>query len=151
MQIQPAAPRHLDGIRQLLSASSLPDEDLTPAHLEHFFVAEEGETLVGVVGMERYGDVALLRSLAVSAPHRGEGVGRRLTDAIEQHARREGVHELYLLTTTAAGYFEQRGYRRIEREGMPRAIQTTEEAARLCPSSATCMRKRVGDASGESL
>lgn len=151
MDIQPAAPRHFDALQRLLTASGLPTEDLTPSHLEHFFVAEAGETLVGVAGMERYGDVALLRSLAVSAPHRGEGVGARLTDAVEQHARREGVRELYLLTTTAAGYFEQRGYRRIERGALPRAIQTTDEAARLCPSSATCMRKRVGDASGESL
>lgn len=150
MQIHPAASQHLDAIRQLLVASDLPTEDLTPSLLEHFFVAQDEDDLIGVVGVELYGDVALLRSLAVSTPHRNGGVGARLVDAIEQHARREGVRELYLLTTTAADYFDRHGYQRIERGALPPAIQVTDEAARLCPSSAICMRKRIDVASEES-
>ena len=149
MQIQPAAPRHFEAVRQLLAASDLPDEDLTPSHLEHFFVAQDGNTLVGVVGAELYGDAGLLRSLAVAPTHRRDGVGTRLTDAIEQYARRMGASALYLLTTTAAEYFERRGYQRVERDAVPRPIQATDEAARLCPSSAICMRKRIDTASEE--
>ena len=149
MQIQSAAPRDLDGIRQLLSASGLPDEDLTPSHLDHFFVAREEDELVGVVGAELYGTVGLLRSLAVAPSSRGDGVGARLTNAIERYAHRQGVTALYLLTTTAAEYFERRGYQRIERDALPEAIQETDEAARLCPSSATCMRRRIEAASEE--
>lgn len=149
MQIQPAAPRHLEAIRHLLAASDLPDEDLTPSHLEHFFVAHDGNTFVGVVGAELYGDAGLLRSLAVAPAHRRDGVGARLTNAIEQYARRTGVSALYLLTTTAAEYFERHGYQQIERDALPEAIQATEEATRLCPSSAICMRKRIDIASGE--
>lgn len=150
MQIQSATPRHLDAIRRLLAASDLPTEDLTPSHLAHFFVAREGDDLVGVVGAELYGDVALLRSLAVAPGHRGDGVGARLVTRLEQHAHREGARALYLLTTTAADYFARRGYRRIERAALPAAIQATDEAARLCPSSATCMHKHIDAASEES-
>ena len=144
MQIQPADSGHLAPIRQLLSASGLPVEDLTASHLAHFFVARAENELVGTVGAELYGDVGLLRSLAVAPDHRGEGLGTRLTEVIEQYARQEGVTILCLLTTTAADYFERHGYRRIEREALPAAIQATNEAAELCPSSATCMQKRIG-------
>ncbi len=149
MQIQPAAPRHFEAICHLLAASDLPDEDLTSSHLEHFFVAHDGNTLVGVVGAELYGNAGLLRSLAVAPAHRGDGVGARLTNTVEQYARRRGVSALYLLTTTAAEYFERHGYQRIERDVLPEPIQSTEEAARLCPSSAICMRKRIDAASRE--
>lgn len=149
MQIQPAAPRHLDVIRRLLVTSDLPTEDLTPSHLEHFFVAQGEDDVIGVVGMELYDNVGLLRSLAVGPAHRNGGVGTRLTDAIERHARQEGIRNLYLLTTTASGFFEHRGYQQIERDALPPAIRATDEATRLCPSSAIRMRKRIDVASGE--
>jgi amino-acid N-acetyltransferase len=150
MQVRPATPQDLDAIRRLLAASGLPTEDLTPSHLAHFFVAHEGSTLVGVVGAELYDGVALLRSLAVASARRGDGVGARLVARLEQYAHQEGARVLYLLTTTAAAYFARHGYRQVERAALPAAIQATDEAARLCPSSATCMHKRIDVASEES-
>lgn len=143
MTIRSARPSDLDPIQSLLDACELPHGDLTSAHLEHFLVARDGGTLHGVVGLESRGDAALLRSLAVAPDARHEGLGTRLVDAIEQRAREDGLRALYLLTTTAADYFRARGYERIERDALPESIQQTEEAARLCPSSATCMRKKL--------
>jgi len=139
--VERARPDDLDAIRDLLRTVNLPHEDLTPAHLEHFRVARGGDALHGVVGAEPCGDVALLRSLAVAPDARGEGLGARLVDAVEEQAHEDQVRSLYLLTTTAAGYFRSRGYEPMARDELPEAIQETEEAARLCPSSATCMRK----------
>ena len=146
MTIQPAAPDDRDAVRDLLRTVDLPHEDLTPAHLEYFLVAHDGAGVVGTVGLEPYGDAALLRSLAVVPERRNEGVGADLIDAIEEQARQQEVHALYLLTTTAADYFRGWGYERIERQALPDAIQQTEEAARLCPASATCMRKDLSTA-----
>jgi len=143
MTIQPAESEDLDAIRALLRACDLPHDDLTPDHLQHFLAAREGGSLRGVVGLEARGEVALLRSLAVCPEARNEGLGARLMTAIEQRARDTGIHTLYLLTTTAADYFRARGYERIARDALPEDIQQTEEAARLCPSSATCMRKSL--------
>jgi amino-acid N-acetyltransferase len=133
----------LDGIRSLLQFCDLPHEDLTPAHLEHFLVCQREGALHGVVGMDPCGDVALLRSLAVAPAARGEGLGARLVDAVEDRAHEEEVRTLYLLTTTAAGYFRDRGYEPMARDGLPESIQETDEAARLCPSSATSMQKTL--------
>lgn len=149
MQIQRATPHALDPIQKLLSAVGLPYDDLTPAQLKHFLIGRDGDEICGVVGLEPCGDGALLRSLAVSAAHRNEGLGARLTEAIEQYARWRGIDELYLLTTTASAYFERRGYEAIPRDALPEAIRDTEQAARLCPSDATCMRKRLGASAAE--
>lgn len=67
------------------------------------------ESPEGVVGLEVYGKVALLRSLAVSATSRGNGYGKDLVARAERYAQSLGVTEIYLLTTTAATFFEQLG------------------------------------------
>ena len=141
MQIRNAAPGDMEIVRALLDVCALPHDDLTLAHLDHFVVACVQEECVGTVGLEPRGEAALLRSLAVAPEHRGRGTGRRLIEAVEERARREGIRALYLLTTTAAGYFEAFGYERLPREALPPSIRDTPEAARLCPASATCMTK----------
>ena len=141
--LRPAHPDELDAIRALLRACDLPHDDLTPEHLSHFFVAAGGASLRGCVGLEPGDDAALLRSLAVRPGARGQELGGRLLTAAERRARQMGLRALYLLTTTAAGYFERHGYVRVERDALTPALQKTEEAARLCPASATCMRKRL--------
>jgi amino-acid N-acetyltransferase len=143
MEIQPATSDDSRPIRGLLETSGLPHDDLAPAHLRHFLVARDGDRVVGIVGLEPRGDAALLRSLAVAPERRNEGLGARLVDAIERHAGDNSIRTLYLLTTTAADYFGACGYERVDRDALPEPIQQTEEAARLCPSSATCMRKSL--------
>lgn len=143
MEIQPATSDDFRPIRGLLETRGLPHDDLVLAHLRHFLVAREGDALHGVVGLEPCGDVALLRSLAVAPAARGEGLGARLVDAIEDQAHEVDIRMLYLLTTTAEGYFRTRGYESMARDELPEAIQETNEAARLCPTSATCIRKTL--------
>ena len=54
-----------------------------------------------------------------------------------------GVETLYLLTTTAPEFFGERGYAEVNREEAPEAIRGSTEFADLCPTTATCMRKRL--------
>lgn len=99
-----------------------------------------GGERVGVGGLERYGSDALLRSVVVEAPVRGRGYGTALCDALEDRARADGVEVLYLLTTTAADFFADRGYDEIPRERAPSPIRETTQFAERCPASATCLR-----------
>ncbi len=127
----------------LLAACHLPFEDLTGAHLPHFQVIWEGSRLVAAGGLEIYDTVALLRSLAVAETHRGRHLGSQIVAKLEQYARKNGVEEVYLLTTTAAGFFAKHGYRKIAREAVPAAIRQTREFAHICPASAVCMGKQL--------
>jgi amino-acid N-acetyltransferase len=127
----------------LLEAEGLPASDLTEAHLQHFFFTGTDGTPSALVGLEIYGQDALLRSLVVSAAARTQGLGSALVLHAEQYAAAHEVRALYLLTTTAESFFEHRGYRRIDRAEGPSAIQSTREFASLCPASSAFMIKRL--------
>lgn len=141
--LRPATSQDLPAILALLRDADLPYQDLTTAHLADFLVAAGSQHVLGAVGIERYGEKALLRSLVVRPESKFTGLGKQLADAIERHARRTGVDTLYLLTTTAADFFKRRGYEVIERRSAPPELQKTTEFSSLCPSQATCMRRHL--------
>jgi amino-acid N-acetyltransferase len=128
-------------VKQLLSESSLPISDITTQYMQHFFGCGSGPELEGVVGLELFSEVALLRSLAVASSRRGTGVGSRLVAHAERHARDQGVQSLYLLTTTAEQFFLRHGYARIPRDKAPAAIKSTSEFSGICPVSSAFMVK----------
>jgi amino-acid N-acetyltransferase len=127
----------------LLEAEGLPASDLTESHLEHFFFTGSDGAPSALVGLEIYGEAALLRSLVVSADARTQGLGSALVQHAEGYAAARQVRSIYLLTTTAEAYFEHRGYRRVDRAQAPASIQSTREFASLCPSSSAFMIKRL--------
>lgn len=132
-------------VRALLEASALPYSDLTPQKLTHFLTARSASerVIVGVVGIECYGDVGLLRSLAVSQPHRRQRLGKILVEHAERYAQQQGIKTLYLLTTTAKDYFAKLDYVRVERAMVPAVIQSTDQFRELCPDTAVCMMKAL--------
>lgn len=129
-------------VENLLSRNDLPAADVRSGAAD-FFTAIDGEHRVGVGGLEVYGSDALLRSVVVAEGVRGEGYGTAICDALEAEARAAGAETVYLLTTTAADFFAERGYEPIDRDAPPAAITATSEFADLCPSSATCMRREL--------
>ena len=130
-------------VTRILGEAGLPCSDLTPAHLEHFFGCGSMGAPDGIVGLELYDSVALLRSLAVSSKCRGRGCGTALVAQAELFARSQGAREIYLLTNTAERFFERLGYALLLREAAPAAIQRTQEFSALCPSSSALMVKRL--------
>jgi amino-acid N-acetyltransferase len=135
-------PRRAD-IVGLLEGSALPTSDLTDKDMTDFFYVGPATAPVGIVGLQFYGSAALLRSLVVTSPHRARGLGQRLVEHAEQHARERGVATVYLLTTTAEAFFRSRGYRVTPRESAPPAIRCTPEFAGLCPASSAFLSKRL--------
>lgn len=127
----------------LLGANGLPADDITPAMLADFRVAETGGEPCGLVGLQRAGEVALLRSLAVAHQARGRGLGAALVAEAEQVARTHGVRTLYLLTTDAGAFFARLGYAAIPRTEAPEAIRATAQFSSIVCSSATLMTKVI--------
>jgi amino-acid N-acetyltransferase len=96
-------------------------------------------SLVGVGGLEVHGRFALLRSLAVGADHRRQGIASKICGRLEEDAVRRGISRVYLLTETAESFFASRGYTVATREDAPAKITATEEFTSLCPDSAVLM------------
>lgn len=138
IDIRPAAPQECDKVALLLKSTGLAIHDIDSC-LDGFLVAHDGDRLIGTVGIETYGDIGLLRSLAVDNGYRNQKIGERLFREALNLARSRRIQTLYLLTTTAAEYFARRGFRDIPRENVPVAIQQTEQFSSICPDSANVM------------
>jgi GNAT superfamily N-acetyltransferase len=83
-----------------------------------FFVAGDGERLVGCAGWRRHGGDAELKRMYISPAIRGRGLGRRMLATIEESARAAGCARLILETgdkqPEAIALYESAGYVRIE-------------------------------------
>jgi amino-acid N-acetyltransferase len=138
LDITPATIDDLDSVTHHLRQANLVLAGLED-HIGNFLLIRQADTITASVGLEHYGDVALLRSLAVSPWHRHMGLGTRLLRAAVESARASGVLQLYLLTTTAAPYFIQHGFSEINRDHVPESLLHSYEFRGACPETATLM------------
>jgi len=128
-----------DGIAALLQACGLPTAGALD-HLEAIIVGEQEGLLIGVAGLEVYGDIALTRSVAVAERLRGQGLGKRLIETLVANAKERRIRRLYLLTTTAQGYFPRFGFQELSRAAAPAQLQASAEFNGACPASAVLMQ-----------
>lgn len=141
--LRQALPADWDAVRKLLLASELPVDDLGPERLDGFLIAEDGDLIVGLIGLEVLGTVGLLRSLVVEKNARSAGLGGKLVGALESAAEAAGIDELWLLTIDAEKFFQRHNYEIVNRDSAPDEIRTSDEFSALCPDTAYLMRKSL--------
>src|SRR5438445_549908 len=108
-------------ITRLLSDAALPLDGLpenSTGH-ENFLVLCRDGGVLGCAAIERYGQYGLLRSVALELHERRHGLGRRLVQEALQQARRDGLAEVVLLTTTDAPFFARLGVQAVRSDAVP--------------------------------
>ncbi len=104
-------------------------------NLQTFFVAVDGERLVGCCALEViWADLAEIKSLAVSTRVQGRGVGTALVDAAVLAAQRLQVPKVFALTLEPR-FFERCGFHVVEKEFFP--MKVWSDCAR-CPKQDHC-------------
>jgi len=141
-EIRRARSSDLATAQEWLAAADLPTEDLTAAHMETFLIASAQGKPVGMIGLESFSHVGLLRSLIVDEHYRGHGLGAYLVAALEAKATAEGLSELWLLTIDADQFSAGHGYETKQRVDVPITIQYSAEFSLLCPDDAVLMKKQ---------
>jgi N-acetylglutamate synthase-like GNAT family acetyltransferase len=134
-------------VNALLTTAHLPLDGVHDA-LPCFVVAESAGEIVGVAGIEgcgTSGEHALLRSVAVAASWQKRGLGRALVTRTIAEAEARGAKALYLLTTTAEGYFPTFGFTLTTRDAVPDDVRATAEFQGACPASAVVMVRERAD------
>jgi GNAT superfamily N-acetyltransferase len=116
-----------------LANAELPTDDLLSEPFRYFTADDMAWGGFGV------GADALIRSVVVLPQARSRGFGILVTEALAREAREANVERLWLLTTSAAPFFERLGWRRMERVDAPDAITRSRQFSGLCPASATLM------------
>ncbi len=140
--IIPAIESHRSAIVSLLQSANLPVADL-PSSIANFILAVDGSRIVGVVGLEIYGEFGLLRSLAVEPAWRNQCIADKLIQQLEYQTRQLQLSAIYLLTETAEGYFERKGFHKTNRAEVPVMLRQSSEFLHVCPVSATIMTKII--------
>lgn len=137
----------IDGADEALIAAlqdvELPVDDLGEPGRRLFAYATLAGECVGYGGFERLGQHALIRSMVTLPQARHRGIGGGLLALLLRRAFDEGVRDAWLLTTTAATFFERAGFKRVERAAAPATILATRQAASLCPSTAALLTRRI--------
>ena len=75
-----------------------------------FWVAEEGGRLLGVMGIQDKGDVALVRHAYVSTNQQGKGVGTKLLHHVEGLAGKPVLIGTWAAAKWAITFYQRNGY-----------------------------------------
>ena len=140
--IERATAGDLPAVEALLGSAGLPLDGVADA-FRSGVVARDGGRIVGCAAVELYGDAALVRSVAVDAARRGQGLGARLIAGVEALARDGGAREAYLLTETAEGWFPRFGYAAISRVDAEPAIGASVEFTSACTETCSAFRRSL--------
>lgn len=138
--IRPGELSDLAGVMQLLSESKLVPLDSDSQFGPQYVVAVCGEQIVGVAGIELYGDDGLLRSVCLHPQFRSLRIGAALVEDRIDWARDRTVRAIYLLTTTAAAYWPRFGFQTISRCDAPESLAQSREWSSAYPAESTAMR-----------
>ncbi len=132
-------------IKELLLKCRLHINDIDSEKLKNFILAKVNSKIVGVVGLEIFNDIGLLRSLAVEPSARLKGIGKLLLERIFTFSYQMEIKELFLFTTDADKFFICFGFNKLIREKIPVQIRETSQYNELCPDTAFCMSRKTDE------
>ncbi len=137
-----AGPAQLESIIQLLQSAKLPTDDIATANPD-FFIARSGDEVVSVIGLEKWGELAFLRSMVTKPAWRKQGLATILFEKLTFAAKSAGAKEIWLMTTDADKYFLKKGFEYVDRDHAPEPVKQTAQFTTLCSSTAIVMKKEL--------
>ncbi len=135
---------YLSQVSLILKTANLMTEDID-LDTHQLYGEFKDNSLAAVAALEVYDNNALLRSVAVDRKYKNAGYGKLIVKNVEAMAFQNGISQVYLLTETAAKFFNKLGYLQIDRISVPNVILETTQFAELCPQSAVCMTKKLNN------
>ncbi len=132
----------LTEINEILSDNNLRNDDLDLKNM-HIYKLIHKKEIIGTGTLEKRGDYALLRSVAIKENYKNKGLGKFFCNELLKISKEKNIKALYLLTTTAASFFESLGFIECQRESVPSEVQSSKQFSLTCPKSAKCLMKNL--------
>lgn len=128
MDLRKARVPDVPGIQKLVNSFADKGEMLPRSlnavyeNIRDFFVIEEDGEIVGSCAMHvAWGDLAEVKSLAVSDKHQKKGYGKLLVDACINEAREMGLPRVFALTYRP-DFFKKLGFSDLDKSELPHKI-----------------------------
>jgi amino-acid N-acetyltransferase len=103
-------------------------------NIQGYYVAVEGSKVVGCCALGiTWGDMAEVKSLAVSEKCQKKGIGQKLVKLCIREAKNLGVKKVFALTYVP-GFFKKLGFTEIDKEKLPHKIWTECINCRFFPN-----------------
>jgi arsenate reductase len=131
------------GLFAILKDEGLAVGDLLELNRTFFTYHSLSGSTLGYGGYELYGRDVFLRSIVVMPEGRGKKIGANLVSLLLYRACQQGARNAWVLTTSAADFFEKNKFQRRERRDAPSSILGTRQAKSLCPASAALLSKAI--------
>ncbi len=71
---------------------------------------------------------AALWDVVVAGEYQGQGLGRRIVEALLREPALQGVERTYLMTTKSAGFYEQLGFTAVESQRLMLRLSSSPPA-----------------------
>ena len=130
-------------MEQLLEKASLNKEGLAE-HFDNFLVVEDLRSqpphIVGMVGLEIYGEKGILRSLVLRSESWNSKVGVELLALILSYGWRKGLKEVYLMTRSSQAFFEYWGFVEMDWSELPDVLRQSSQFQEYDPAYVILMR-----------
>ena len=133
-----------EALQEMLKSEKLCYNDISDDGVKLYGISIK-HVHVGYFGFEQFGENALFRSMLVQPDARKRGYGTLIWNEAKKTLKEQGVSNVYLLTNTAADFFEKLGFAIIERNSVPESIANTTEFRDFCPDSSTCMKININE------
>ena len=145
MIVEPVDSDDQPKVEALLKQVNLPIEGVCDQFQNYFKIQGESDKIIGCVGVEVYGNMGLLRSVAIHPDFQRKGLGKKLVEGAEEFSKTRALKKIYLLTEGAEEFFSRLGYKTIPREQADPSVQQSLEFTTVCKDSGTCMEKDLED------
>ncbi len=129
--LRPAGIDDVSGILQLIGPLEAEgvlvgrNRELLEIEIDRFIVLEHDHMIVGCAALCPFPDTRMgeLTCLVVHSDYRNTGCGDTLLKHIEAKAKNQGFKKLFVLTTRAAHWFIERGFKETGVEKLPKVKQ----------------------------
>lgn len=126
-RLRPASVDDVGGILELIEPLEREgvlvrrSRELLETEIDRFLVMEREGTVVACAALYPLGEsrAGELACVAVHPDYRGAGRGERILDRMESAARSQGLGELFVLTTRAPHWFQERGFEPADLADLP--------------------------------
>jgi amino-acid N-acetyltransferase len=125
-------------LKQLILQSGISNHGVED-HIDQFIIMETDEKeIVGTVGLEKFADCGLIRSLVMNRDHTSEEILLRLLQEALKMAKDQGAAKVYLLTKVIP-LFQSIGFYPVNIKNVPNKIVTSDHVSQYDTEQITIM------------